>query len=75
MIIVLTYRDGHNLDLQDHIFCVILILKIKISLFLNVAYGKHRRDQVMWYFEAISWLRHEMESKLERSLMEGADVV
>ena len=26
----------------------------------------------MWYFEAVSWLRQGMESKLERSLMEGA---
>ena len=29
----------------------------------------------MWYFEAISWLQHEMESKMERSLMEEADGV
>ena len=25
-------RDGHDLDLQDHIFCRILILKIKITV-------------------------------------------
>ena len=41
--------------------------------FLNVAKGKHRRGQVMWYSEAISWLLLGMESKLEWRIMKGAE--
>jgi len=60
----------NDLILKITFFCVILILKTRSLSFFNVAYGKHRRGQVIRYFMA----PNGMESELEKSNPHGAQL-
>ena len=57
---------GHGLDLQDHIILMIWSWSLRSHFLCDFDLEDQDRYQVMWYFEAISWLRHGMESKLEK---------